>query len=269
MPARSRTAASAARALWEEAFARWAEANPSRRALLDRLAARALPAGWAAALPAFVARRRADGHQVGLRQGPERAGARSARALGRLGRPGRQQRHDDGRGAVVHPGRAPDQDVPRQPVRPDAALRHPRVRHGRDPERDHPARPDQALRRHLPGLQRLHAPRRPDGRADGDPGHLRLDARLDRARRGRPDAPAGRAALGAARDPGPRRGAAGGRERDVGRVADRTRAHRPPGRLLPDQAEASGAGPEPRSPARMVRLGAGTCWPRRQAGRRT
>ena len=43
-----------ARALWEEAFARWAEANPSRRSLLDRLAARALPAGWAAALPAFA-----------------------------------------------------------------------------------------------------------------------------------------------------------------------------------------------------------------------
>ena len=47
-----------ARALWEEAFTRWAEANPSRRALLDRLAARALPTGWAAALPAFAA---ADG----------------------------------------------------------------------------------------------------------------------------------------------------------------------------------------------------------------
>ena len=44
-----------ARALWEESFARWAEANPSRRSLLDRLAARALPAGWAAALPAFSA----------------------------------------------------------------------------------------------------------------------------------------------------------------------------------------------------------------------
>ncbi len=43
----------AIRAQWEEAFARWAEANPSRRALLDRLAARALPAGWLEAIPAF------------------------------------------------------------------------------------------------------------------------------------------------------------------------------------------------------------------------
>ncbi len=44
-----------ARAGWEESFARWAEASPSRRALLDRLAARAFPAGWTAALPAFSA----------------------------------------------------------------------------------------------------------------------------------------------------------------------------------------------------------------------
>jgi len=43
----------AIRAQWEETFAQWAEANPSRRALLDRLAARALPASWSEAIPAF------------------------------------------------------------------------------------------------------------------------------------------------------------------------------------------------------------------------
>ena len=43
----------AARASWEESFARWAQASPSRRALLDRLAERALPAGWADSLPEF------------------------------------------------------------------------------------------------------------------------------------------------------------------------------------------------------------------------
>src|SRR5262249_17376364 len=43
-----------ARAQWEESFARWAEASPSRRALLDRLAARALPSGWSDALPTFA-----------------------------------------------------------------------------------------------------------------------------------------------------------------------------------------------------------------------
>ncbi len=41
------------RAQWEEAFARWAGASPSRRALLDRLASRALPPVWTDALPSF------------------------------------------------------------------------------------------------------------------------------------------------------------------------------------------------------------------------
>ncbi len=41
------------RAQWEEAFARWAEASPSRRALLDRLASRALPPEWSDVLPGF------------------------------------------------------------------------------------------------------------------------------------------------------------------------------------------------------------------------
>jgi transketolase len=42
-----------ARAHWEESFARWAEASPSRRALLDRLAARTLPPGWTGVFPGF------------------------------------------------------------------------------------------------------------------------------------------------------------------------------------------------------------------------
>ena len=46
------------------------------------------------------------------------------------------------------------------------------------------------------------------------PRDLGLDARLDRARRGRPHAPARRAPHGAARDPEPLVRAPGGRERD-------------------------------------------------------
>jgi len=42
-----------ARAAWEDGFTRWATANPARQALLERLQARALPAGWTGALPAF------------------------------------------------------------------------------------------------------------------------------------------------------------------------------------------------------------------------
>ena len=45
----------ALRAEWEESFTEWAEANPERRALYDRLAKRELPEGWTDALPVFPA----------------------------------------------------------------------------------------------------------------------------------------------------------------------------------------------------------------------
>jgi transketolase len=44
-----------AHAEWEEAFSAWAAGNPDGKALFDRMAKRALPAGWEAALPAFPA----------------------------------------------------------------------------------------------------------------------------------------------------------------------------------------------------------------------
>ena len=40
---------------WDERFAAWSAANPERAALLDRLAERRLPDGWASALPSFPA----------------------------------------------------------------------------------------------------------------------------------------------------------------------------------------------------------------------
>ena len=52
---------------WDARFAEWSIAHPEQRALLDRLAARQLPAGWTAALPEFpadakgVATRKASG----------------------------------------------------------------------------------------------------------------------------------------------------------------------------------------------------------------
>jgi len=54
-------------AQWNEQFDAWAAAQPERRALLDRLAARRLPDGWTSALPVFkrdekgVATRKASG----------------------------------------------------------------------------------------------------------------------------------------------------------------------------------------------------------------
>jgi transketolase len=55
------------RAAWDESFAAWSARHPMERALLDRLAARRLPEGWAGALPEFppdpkgLATRRASG----------------------------------------------------------------------------------------------------------------------------------------------------------------------------------------------------------------
>jgi len=43
----------AARAAWQKDFDSWAAANPQRKALLDRLAARELPDGWTDVLPTW------------------------------------------------------------------------------------------------------------------------------------------------------------------------------------------------------------------------
>ena len=84
--------------------------------------------GWAEALPSFpadakgMATRKASGEVLNALAPvlPELWGGSADLA-------GQQQHHDEGR-AVVPPARAPDRDVPRQPVRPHPALRHPRAR---------------------------------------------------------------------------------------------------------------------------------------------
>ena len=106
------------------------------------------------------------------------------------------------------PGRALDQEVLRQRVRPRPALRHPRARHGLGDERHRPARRHPRVRRHVPRLLRLHAPGGPPRGAHGPARDLRVDPRLHRSRRGRPDPPAGRAPRRAARHPRPRRSSA-------------------------------------------------------------
>ena len=228
------------------AYDAWRAANPERAALLDRLAARQLPDGLDDGAAGVRRRRQGRRDPRRVRQGPHRARRRAARAVGRLGRPRRV--------ATTRPWRASrrfiptehaDQGVDGRPLRPHAALRHPRARHGRrSSTASRCTGCTRALRRHLPGLQRLHAPGGPAGRADAAAGHLRLDARLDRSRRGRPDPPADRAPGRAARHPGPRRRPPGRRQRDRGRLAHDPRAHRPARRPRPDPPEP--AGPRPR-----------------------
>ena len=84
----------ALQAEWDEQFDAWRTANPgARKALLDRLRTRELPAGWKDALPSFdadakgVATRAASGDVLTALV----AGA--ARAVGRFGRPGRLEQH--------------------------------------------------------------------------------------------------------------------------------------------------------------------------------
>ena len=100
-----------------------------------------------------------------------------------------------------HPRQGHDGALGRQLRRPLHPLRHPRARHGGGDERHGAAWRRHSVFRHLPGVLRLCAPGDPPRRADGRARHPRHDARLDRAGRGRPDPPAGRASRGAARDP--------------------------------------------------------------------
>ncbi len=155
-----------------------------------------------------------DRHAGRLRGGHQRPGRRPARALGRLSGPRRVQRHHHQGRRVVPAGRFAAAGC--RSLRPDHPLRCPRARDGCGPQRDRPARAHPRVRRHLPGVQRLHARPGPPGRPDEPAVAVHLDARLGRRRRGRSDPPAHRAPVGAPGDPRALRGPPGGRQRDGG-----------------------------------------------------
>ena len=76
-------------AAWEDTFAAWSAANPGRSKLLARLRARELRRLGRCA-PRVPAQREGGRHQEGFRTDFERASPRAPRALGRIGRPGRE-----------------------------------------------------------------------------------------------------------------------------------------------------------------------------------
>lgn len=86
---------------WDVSFAAWRKAHAARAAEYDRISSRTLPDGWAGRLPVFELRQ-GPGHPRRVRRDPGRAGAGAARAVGRLGRPGREQQHHDEGRAVLH-----------------------------------------------------------------------------------------------------------------------------------------------------------------------
>ena len=165
-PARSSKRGKAAHREWDKRHTRrGARPTPSARTLLDRLVA-----GQAARRARRRRCRPSRPTRRAWRRAPRPARCsralrrRHARAVGRLGRPRRVQQHDDGGRAVVHPRGQADPRVEGRPLRAHPALRHPRERDGHDPQRDRARGPDPPLRRHVPRLLRLHAPRRAAGR---------------------------------------------------------------------------------------------------------
>ena len=256
-------------AAWQDRFDAWKQGNADGAALLERMTTRTLPEGWAEKLPSWdadpkgVATRKASGEVLAALYPAH------PRAVGRLGRPGGEQQHRRQGRTVVPPGQPADEDVVRRPLRPHAALRCPRARHGLGHERDRAARRHPRLRRHVPHVLRLHARRRPPGRDHAAAGDLRVDPRLDRPRRGRPDPPADRAPRRAARHPGSGRRPAGRRQRGRRRLADDPGAQRPARRDHPVPAEPPRLRPRRSSPPPRGSPAAATCWPRpRRAPRR-
>jgi transketolase len=88
---------------WDKGYKAWRKANADGAALLDRLVARELPAGLAKAVPSFPADPKGMATRAASGKVLTCAGWRHAGAVGRLGRPGRVQQHDDGGRAVLHP----------------------------------------------------------------------------------------------------------------------------------------------------------------------
>ena len=211
---------------WQGEFDAWAQREPERKALLDRLLAQELPDGWDADLTHWepgskaLATRAAFGQVLNdvAPKLPELWGG-SADLAGSNNTTIKGVR-------VVRPAVDLDQGLHGGLVRPRAALRGSRARHGLDPVRHRATRPDPGVRRHIPAVLGLHAPGGAAGVADGHRHHLRLDARLDRPRRGRSHPSADRASGGAAGDPEPVGGAARRCERDRLRLAQHPGARR-------------------------------------------
>lgn len=167
---------------WRPSYEAWRSDHPGRARLLDRLTMHRLPVGWQEAIPTFDADPVGVATRAAVRTGARCPRACPPRAVGRVGRSRLEHQHHHGRGAVLPPGRPPDGWMEGRSVRSHPPFRHPGARHGIDHERHRPVQFDPALRRDIPGLQRLHAARGPPGRADAATGHLRVDPRLDRPR---------------------------------------------------------------------------------------
>ena len=145
---------------WQGEFDAWAQREPERKALLDRLLAQELPDGWDADITHWEPGSKPLATRAAFGQVLNDGRPEAARVVGRLSRSGGQQQHHHQGRQVVRSAVDLDQGLHRRLVRPGAALRHPRARDGLDPVRHRAARTDPRLRRHVPAVLRLHARRR-------------------------------------------------------------------------------------------------------------
>ena len=192
---------------WNAAFERYRIAFPAEARELERRLDGDLAAGWDAALPRWEA-----GAEVATRN----ASADTINALA-AGVPelfgGSADLSESNLTDVKGGG-----DFTAERGRAQPALRRSRARDGRHRQRDRLPRRAPPVRRDLPDLLRLHARQRPGGSPLRPADRLRLDPRFGGPRRGRPDAPAGRALRCPAGDPEPVVRPAGRRQRDGRRM---------------------------------------------------
>ena len=129
-----------AHAEWTAQFDAWAAREPERKALLDRMLGRDLPEGWEKALPSWepdtkgVATRKASGEVLKALADvlPELWGGSADLA---------ESNNTTMEGAnSFGPTSIATKMWDAEPVRPHPALRHPRARDGRDPQRHRAAR---------------------------------------------------------------------------------------------------------------------------------
>ncbi len=205
---RAREVAARGKALhaeWDSKFTAWEKENPERSALFARLSAGSLPEGWEAALPEFPA----DPKGTGTRRTSGKILTALAPVLPELWGGSADLAESNNTTMEGEPSFLPvNRESTMWPGNPYGRTLHFGIR-------------EHGMGAILNGIT-LSGLTRPYGGtflqfsdymrgavqargADGDPVDLRLDARLDRPRRGRPDAPARRAPVVAAEHPAPGR----------------------------------------------------------------
>ncbi len=197
------------RAAWQTGFDAWRAANPKQAELFDRMATRTLPAGWVDALPRF----KADPKGMATRKASGEVLQALAPVLPELWGGSADLAESNNTTMEGEPSFVPPEH---------ATKAFPGDWYGRTLHfgiREHGMGSilngivlhggTRVVRRDVPRVLRLHAPGRTAGGADEAARGVRVDARLDRAGRGRADPPADRAPERAAGDPGSRRRTAG------------------------------------------------------------